>query len=301
MGGHNRSRMPILSSNTKGAIFMVVSMAAFTINDAFIKVLTETLPLMQTIATRGVFVTAALAAIAWKAGGFHFREIRESQGLVATRVLAEMAATVSFLTALMYLPLANCAAILQFAPLALTMAGAFFLGEKVGWRRWMAILLGFAGVMMIIRPGTDEFSAHSLLVLVTVLAIVVRDIVTRQIRGDIPSGSIAMVTAVSVTAMGFAALPAQPWAPIGPGSWILIVSTSGFLVIGYLFLVMAMRAGEISFVSPFRYTTLVWGIALGALVFGHWPDSWTLAGSLIVVLTGIYTLYREHALGLRGD
>ena len=216
--------------------------------------------------------------------------------LVTLRVAAEVGATVGFLTALKYMPLANVTAILQVLPLTVTMAAALFLGEKVGWRRWLAIAIGLAGVLIIIRPGMEGFSVYSIWALVAVGCVTIREIATRKLSADLPSLSVALATAIAIGGLGAVMLPAVEWAPVSASALSLICGASLAIIGGYLFSVMTIRIGDIGFVAPFRYTAMVWALILGLLMFGEIPDMPTITGTVIIILTGLYSLHRERSV-----
>ena len=290
--------MALQNDNMRGSALMVAAMAAFTVNDACMKAVTVTMPLYQAILLRGLLTVAMLLLIARYLGGLKFRLGRKDAAMVAIRSLAEVAGTVTFLTALRHMPLANISAILQVLPLAVTLAAAVVLRERIGWRRMSAILVGFAGVLMIVRPGTDGFDTWALLALLSVACVVVRDLATRRLSAQVPSVTVAVFAAASVAAMAGVTVPFTDWAPVSLTQSAQIVGASGFLIVGYLSIVMAMRVGDISVVAPFRYSALVVAIALGWLVFGQFPDAWTLTGSAIVIATGVYAFYRERRLNI---
>jgi S-adenosylmethionine uptake transporter len=171
---------------------------------------------------------------------------------------------------------------------------ALFLGEPVGWRRWSAIIIGFIGVLIIIRPGTEGFSLYSLWGLAAVVCVTVRDIVTRRLSREMPSLFVTLITAIAITGLGAVMMPASGWVPPSLTSWVVLVATACVIVVAYLFSVMTMRVGDISFVSPFRYSALIWAIILGYVVFDEWPDNLTLIGMAIIVTTGIYMFRRER-------
>lgn len=286
-----------LTDNGRGALYMNIAMAAFTLNDTCMKAVTQTLPLFQTITLRGLLTVVMLVLVGWAMGALRLRLPRQDAVVVGVRSLGEIAGTVFFLTALMHMPLANLSAIMQSLPLAVTLAAALFYREKVGWRRMIAIGIGFVGVLIIIRPGTAGFDFWSLMGLLSVLCVVVRDLATRRLSRDIPSVAVAIYAAGTVTLMGIAGAVFQGWAPVDGHQALLIVGASGSLIIGYLFVVMVMRVGDIGFIAPFRYTALIWAILLGWLSFGQLPDGWTMVGAGIVIATGLFTLYRERKLG----
>jgi drug/metabolite transporter (DMT)-like permease len=175
-----------------------------------------------------------------------------------------------------------------------TLAAALFLGEPVGWRRYLAISVGFLGVLIIVRPGAEGFNAYALWAVASLFFLVLRDLTTRRFSPRLPSVFAVFITATGITIMGGAMSLTQPWRPVEGEVLAILGTASVCLVFGYLFSVMAMRIGEIAFVSPFRYLILIWAILIGIFVFGDLPDGYTLLGSAIVVGTGIYTFYREQ-------
>lgn len=274
-------------------------MAAFTINDTFMKSVTQTLPLFQTIALRGTIAVLGLSLLAGATGAFRNRLEPRDAKLIGLRSLADVAATILFLVALLHMPLANLSAILQALPLAITLGAAVIYGDRIGWRRMTAILVGFIGVMIIIRPGTQDFDRWALLGVGSVICVVVRDLSVRPLQGLVPSSLVALGAAVAVAVMGWIGTAVNGWQPMtGSESW-RVLGAGLFLIVAYLTSVMAMRHGDIGLVAPFRYTSLLWAIALGFLVFQNLPDGRTLLGASIVVGAGIFTLLRERALRRR--
>jgi drug/metabolite transporter (DMT)-like permease len=297
-----------ISENLRGVIFMCLSMAAFTINDTFMKSVTAEVPLFQTVFLRGLIAIAGLLVMGLVTGAFRQRLHGADWGRIAIRSVAEVFATITFLTALLHMELASLSAILQALPLAVTLGAALVYGDRIGWRRLVAILVGFAGVMIILRPGSDVFDMWSLMGVASVCCVVVRDLAVRGLGAHVPSVTVAMGAAVMVSAMGLA-LSLVPLAGLGPAAqglagWVplaplqmgKILGAGGFLILGYLCAVSAMRWGDVSMVAPFRYTSLLWAIILGFVAFGDLPDHWTLVGAAIVVGAGIFTLLRERAL-----
>lgn len=288
-----------LSENLRGILLMCASMAAFTINDTFMKSVTLTLPLYQTIALRGMIAVVGLGLLVLATGAFRFRLDGRDGWLILLRSLADVAATILFLEALLRMPLANLSAILQALPLAITLGAALVYGDRIGWRRMTAILAGLVGVLIIIRPGTDGFDRWALLGVASVACVVVRDLAVRPLQGQVPSALVALGAAVAVTAMGWIGTGIQGWSPLSLPEAGKVLGAGLFLIVGYLTSVMAMRHGDIGMVAPFRYTSLLWAIVLGLVVFGDLPDAWTLVGAAIVVGAGLFTLWRERKLRLR--
>lgn len=285
-----------LSPNLRGSLFMVIAMASFTINDAISKMIIETLGLGQLLLIRGMFASILVLGLAWSRGALA-QPRHLLHPVVALRALCEIGATVTFIAALAHMPLANISAVLQMLPLAVTMGAALFFGEEVGWRRWLAIGVGVSGVMIIVRPGFDGFSIFSLLALVTVLFSTARDLVTRLIPPDIPSMQVSSVTAIAITIVGGIIAASGSWVPVSTGELGLLACAALLLIIGYQFIIMATRQGDISMVAPFRYTALVWAMVLGYVMFGDVPDAAMMIGASAIVLSGLYAFHREHRLG----
>ena len=283
-----------INDNIKGAALMSLSMAGFTLSDAMVKMVSTELNTGQIMFIRGMLTSTIIAAVAWRLGAFRqFRGFLDRWLLF--RTACEILAAVSYIHALSSLPLPNAAAILQALPLAVTMGAALFLREAVGWRRWLAIAMGFGGVMVIIRPGAEGFTLASLLVVGSVIAAAARDIATKKISRETPSLMVSAVAAISVAFAGLLLIiPFGGWRPVAPGHIGLLTLGALALFTGYQGIIMAMRTGEISFIAPFRYTSLLWAIALGLLLLDEWPDRFMLLGAAIVILAGIYAFHREH-------
>ena len=285
-----------MSANSFGALLMMASMASFTLNDTLIKLTDGAVPLMQLLVLRGVLSSLLILVMARWLGTIHFRIGRRDWALIAVRSAGEVGAAFFFITALLNMPLANVTAILQVLPLTVAVGAALFFREPLGWRRMSAILLGFMGMLLIVRPGPEGFSLWSLYALIAVVCVTVRDLATRRLSPDVPSMTVTLVASLTVMLCAGAASTATEWVPITPRLGALICGAAVFIIGGYFFSVRVMRVGEITFIAPFRYTGLVWALVLGWLVFGDWPSTLTLLGAGIVVATGLFTLYRERQL-----
>ena len=283
-----------LNDNLLGAALMTCCVLAYVLNDAVMKLLFADIDFFQAIFLRGLVSLPPLLVLALMTKTLLQKYSAKNQRLMIIRILAEIGTTVTFLTALKHMPLANVTAILQSLPLAITMAAAIFLGEPVGWRRWSAICLGFTGVLIIIRPGLAGFNSYSLLALAAVLLLTVREISTRQLDNKIPTVTVALSTTLGITVFAALMLIGDEWAEINFVSWSLIIAAAAAVTVATLLSVVAMRTGDIGFVSPFRYTSLIGAIGLGILLFGEWPDGITLLGAVIIAFAGIYSLYREQ-------
>ncbi len=278
---------------------MMGSMAAFTLNDTMTKTTGGDVPLFQLLLLRGLISISLLLVLWGRLGPMHLRLSRRDWKLVGIRSASEVGASYFFVTALFNMPLANLSAILQSLPLTVTLGAALFYREAVGWKRMSAILVGFMGVMLIVKPGTDGFNIWSVYALVSVVFVTVRDLSTRRLSRDVPSMTVTLAAVLSVTIFsGFAQL-ATPWADVSNAHWTAIGAAAVFVLIGYYFSVQTMRTGDVSFIAPFRYTGLIWALILGWFVFGDWPLPSTLIGAAIVAATGLFTLYRERKLSPR--
>jgi len=282
------------ADNARGALFMCLSMIGFAFNDALIKSVSGDLPLFQAIAVRGLLATTLIGLYAWRVGAMRFRPGARDARLIGLRAVGEIGGGLCFLTALFNMPIANASAILQSLPLAVTLAAALFFGEPVGWRRYLAIMVGFAGVLIIVRPGSDGFTIYSLWALAAVGFVVVRDLATRRLSAAAPGPAIVFVTSLAMTVTAGALAAATEWRAMELHSLASLAGSAVFLLVGYFYSVSSMRTGEIGFVQPFRYTLLIWATLLGILMFGEWPDFWTMAGGAVVVATGLFTFYRER-------
>ncbi len=282
--------------NLKGMGWMTLAMLGFALADTFIKLTLGALPVGQVIAFFG-FGGAAIFG-GWAAiKGERVLDPALFTGPFMFRLASEIVGTLCFVIALASIDLSLLSAIIQANPLLVTLGAALFLGAAVGWRRWVAILIGLFGVLIIVRPGMEGFDAQSLWALGAAVGLTGRDLATRAISRE--------VSTLLLAAWGFlaAALAGLGLLVISGGSAIpdslLALQLAGALVfamIAYYAVTAAMRVGEIAVVTPFRYTRLVFALVLAFFVFNERPDIWTLIGASIVVATGLYTLWRERML-----
>jgi drug/metabolite transporter (DMT)-like permease len=286
-----------LNKNMKGAALMTGCVSAYVINDAFMKLLFSEIALFQAIFLRSIITVPPVLVMVWITKAAIRNLSKQDKRLILLRVIAEIFTTIAFLTALKHMPLANVTAILQALPLSITMAAALFLSEPVGWRRWSAILVGFVGVLIVVRPGLEGFNIYSLSALMAVIFITVREISTRKLTSEVPTITVVLSTAVGSAWFAGIMMIGSELDTVNALSWLLIFGAAVAVSIATLLGVMAMRIGEIGFVSPFRYTSMLGAIGLGILLFGDWPDQPTLVGTLIIVSTGIYTFHREQTIG----
>ncbi|MCP1731902.1 drug/metabolite transporter (DMT)-like permease [Bradyrhizobium japonicum] len=273
---------------------MAAAMASFTVNDTITKAVSAELNVGEILLVRGLVAMVLVAALAW------YRDaLRSFRALliwpVGLRVLGEIGGTLTYLSAISQIPLANASAIFQALPLVITLGAALVFGEPVGWRRWLAISAGFIGVLVIVRPGAEGFSQAALLALASVGFCAVRDLATRRIPKDLPTVFITLLTTVTVTTAGAVVLvPLGGWRPLSGNALGLLTFAAVLILIGYQCIIVSLRTGDISAVAPFRYTALPWAMLTGYLAFGHKPDGPMLAGAAIIVASGLYAFYRER-------
>ena len=282
------------SENFSGAILMIVAMLAFVTNDALMKFVFQTISVEEGMFIRGSVAVPLLLLIAWVRKSLFVRISWQDWHIVIIRACAELAATICFLNALAYMPLANVTAVLQALPLTVTMFAALFMGEAVGWRRWTAILIGFFGVLIIVQPGGEGFNKFTGLALLTVVFVTVRDAITRKLSKSVPSLFVALIAAIPVWLFGGVVTVNQGWVEVGGRELVFSVFAALAITAGYLFAVMAMRRGDVSFVTPFRYTGMIWAIVYGYVFFGYLPDSATVGGTALVIGMGVYSFQRER-------
>ena len=285
---------PVAAPAVRGGLLMSLAMLCFVLNDTVAKSLGGTMNVGQFIAVRGAFASIIIALLVVAMG----KAADIPKGLsrpVLSRTFFDVISTFLFIISLFHMPLPNITAILQAVPV---MAAAF-LGEAVGWRRLSAILAGFAGVLLIVKPGGEGFNVYTLLAIACVFTVAIRDLVTRKLDGSTPSIIVAFTNAVCVMLGGAVWMLFDGVEPIAPATLGLIFVGSIFLVGGYLLTVMALRDTEVAYTAPFRYTLIVYALILGYVVFGDVPDVWSLIGIVLIVGSGLFTLYREQRLKKR--
>ena len=203
-----------------------------------------------------------------------------------------MLSTYLFITSLRYLNLADAVAITFSGPLFLTALATPVLGERVGWRRWAAVGVGFVGVLAMTRPGGEGAQWAALMPLGAALSSASRDMLTRRMTITESSVSMLCVSSVAVTLSGLAS-PPLGWRAMDPGDVGVLAGAALFLGLGQFLLIEAFRFGEAVVVAPFKYANLLWGLLFGYLFWSHAPDRWTLAGAILVIGSGLYIFHRE--------
>jgi len=276
--------------NKRGSIAMVLAMAAFALEDMFIKAASSTIPVGEILVLFGLGGTLAFSVLTLKRGEAIFNSAILTPAILV-RVICEIAGRLGFTLAITLTSLSSASAILQATPLVVVAGAAIFFGERVDWSRWAAILIGFVGVLMIIRPGLESFAPASLFAVLGMLGFAGRDLATRAAPAELSNRQLGVYGFFILIPTGLAMLPFggnAVWPDLNASAQIVTATLFG--VIAYYLLTVAMRSGQVGVVTPFRFTRLLFALVLGAVVFGERPDTVTLLGSMIIVGSGIYTL-----------
>lgn len=282
---------PTASAQMKGILFIVASNGIFGLTDALSKVLTGDYPPGEILFFRSVFVFVSIIVMVVIQGGWRKVRIVNWRLQWARGVLLAVTSYI-FVTALKHLPLADLTAMMFISPLVLTALAPYFLGEKVGWRRWTAVGIGFAGSMLIIRPSGDVALWPLLLACTIPLTMSVRDIITRRLSATDTASGMMIVSTLCVMGGGLASLPFGWVMPTWEG-FGLFALTGGLQGIAQFLLVYAFIYGEAVVVAPFRYFLLLWATLYGWLFFDDIPRMETAIGASIVCAAGLYIFYRE--------
>lgn len=272
---------------------MVLAMATFIGNDVLVKIASEAVPTAQLIFIRGLFACLWVIIVA-RAMSVSLGLGPMIRGWIGPRALVDAASTFAYLIALFHMPLGNAIAINMAAPLMLTLMSVALLRETVDWRRWLAVVAGFGGVLLVIRPATDGFNAYSLLCLFGTLLHCVRDMMTRRIPGHVSSVLVTFSSALAVTVVAgvgtvWTGWQAPPWDALAT-----VAVASLFLAAGYLFIILSTRSGRLAVVAPFRYTGLPMALLLGWLIWDDVPDLASWVGIALICGTGLYLLGRAR-------
>ena len=283
------------SENLRGILLMVAAMALFAVEDLFLKWAAADLPLGQIILVSGALGAPVFLLMARRQGqGIFVKDALHPA--VITRNIGEMIGTASFVAALAIVPLGTVAAVLQAMPLAVTMGAALIFGEQVGWRRWTAISVGFAGVVLVIQPGAEGFRPAALLVLITVVAMSVRDLAARAIPDRVTTAQVSAWGLMAVTLLGAGMLAVTGGArPVSLLEGAILLGAVIFGTAGYWAVTGATRTGEVAVVAPFRYTRLIFSMGLGVAFLAERPNRLTLIGAGLIVASGLYAFARERA------
>ncbi|WP_234464209.1 DMT family transporter [Paracoccus caeni] len=274
----------------QGALFMTASMAGFAVEDSLLKTAAASLPVGQVLITFGLLGVLSFSVMALIAGESPMTR-QMLQPAMILRSICEVIGRLFFMLAIALTPLSTASAILQATPLVVMVGAIFLFGEQIGPRRWLAVALGFAGVLLILRPGAEGFGPLSLLALVAMLGFAGRDLATRAAPPSLSFRQLgvlgfAMLVIAGLIALPFGAAPSMP----EPRAWLFLIAASATGILAYTALTIAMRTGEVGAVTPFRYTRLVFAMIAGIVIFAERPDMPTIIGSIIIIVAGIAAL-----------
>lgn len=276
-------------ANRLGILAMIGAMACFVVNDALVKHASQTLPAAQLIFIRGLVASILVLAVARAMGVTH--RIREIvRGWVAARAIVDTIATMLYLVSLFHLPIANATAINMASPLFITVLAALLIGEHVGRSRWLAVGVGFLGVLLIIQPQADGFNGYALVCLLAAALIAVRDLVTRRVHTSVPSILVTLSTTITVMLLAGALSLNEGWRPFSAFEMGLVAVAAVFLATGYYLIVSSTRRGDLSLIVPFRYTALLFATIAGFLVWGDTPNALAWCGIALLIGSGIYVV-----------
>ena len=262
--------------------------------DTCIKLIGTTLPLAQVICLIGLVSSLFLLMVCGQQG------ILKDVPLIFTRTvllrsLFDTMATFMFISALMHMPLANLSSVMQSVPLVVVAVGVIFLGEKAGLSRIAAVIAGFVGVLLIVKPSPQTITIYEFLAVGAVIVVAFRDLVTKRIPAHVPLLVIALANAVFISVSGFGVGLAQGFKTVEAWQLALLLGAGLFVTISYFFIVATVRLGDLSATAPFRYSEVVFAIIAGILVFGEYPDAISYVGMALVIGAGLFAAHREAA------
>ena len=287
--------------NIRGSIFMTLAMLAFTLEDFTLKKATEFIPLSQLLIICGILGSLFFISCSRYAKEPIFYKDSFNKTLII-RSIFEIMGRIFYALAIAFMPITNAASILQATPLVVVLGAVIFLNEKVGWRRWTAILTGFIGVLMIIQPGTNGFTIFSIFAVLGMVGFAGRDLATRMSpvgMSNYQLGSfgfyMVIIAGIILSGFNYFFLPEKTiWGTISFDAWIFVIANAAAGVSAYFCLTIAMRVGDVSFVTPFRYVRVLFAMFFGVVVLGEQPNALVIIGSVIVVLSGIYIIIRRN-------
>ena len=280
------------SANYRGILAMIGACGCFSANDALTKLAAIYLPVSEIVAIRAAF-TLLFAYIIIAARGESGSISRITNPYLMLRAFIEGFTGVLIIYALKLMPIADLTAILLAQPFMMTIVGVGLLGERPGWRGWMAVTAGFLGMLLVMKPGTGSFDQASLIALLAAVFVLGRDLLTRKIPAHIPTPVVTFATALVAVPIGLAEIAAEPWTMPALFPFLVTVGSAAFLVFAFILMVMAFRGTDVSAISPFRYSLVVFAVIFGIVLFGEIPDVISFVGMGIIVAAGVYMLHWE--------
>ena len=280
--------------NSKGILLMLISMAAFAVGDTFVKISGSFLSpsqIMFFLISGGLIIFTLIAL----SKGERLRDRRAFSPILLIRYSAEMLGLVAMIMGLTKIPLSVVGTVTQASPILVAAGAVIFFKEVVSWRRWSSIIIGFFGVVLVIQPTGQSLDYAVIWPVAALVAFSVRDLVTRLTPSDIPSASIATFTMIAAFpfTVAWVFFSGQKFFPSGI-EWAIVAGMIILGSIGYLLLITSLRIGDLSAIMPFRYSRIVFLLILGVLVFGERPTLSMLAGSALILISGLYIMWRER-------
>ena len=283
----------------KGILFMILASLFFAINDAFVKIAVKDLgtdtALFNVVFIRAIITSVLILMLIFFFGKFNFKKIFYDKRSYS-RGLFEILAAFTFLTGLMLMPMSDVYTLLNTMPIFITAAGAIFLKEKVGIRRWSAVIIGFIGVLIVINPVNLKFGLVFILPIMSAIFLTMRDLVTKGYKDTSNSLEIIFITSLLVT-ISFGVISIFFPISINYESIIYIIIASITLVLAYLFSVLTIVHAPLSLTSSTRYSIIVFGIILGYIFFSEIPSLNMIIGAIIIASSGLFLIKREKELG----
>ena len=279
--------------NLTGIFWMIAAMAVFSVEDVFIKAATRHLPIGQVLMLFGAGGAILFACLAWRAGS-SLVTVQVFSRVMLIRALFELVGRLFYGLAIALTPLSSATALLQATPIIVVLGAKAFLGEVVSWRRWCGIIAGLIGVLIILRPAAEDFSALSVLAVVSTLGFAGRDLASRAAPASLSTWALGFYGFLTVLAAGvlYSCFDGKPL--VGPtvanAGGVAVAALAG--VFAYAALMKAMRTGAVSVVTPFRYTRLLFGISLGVAVFGERIDGPMILGSVVIIGSGLFVWWQ---------
>ncbi|MES9853603.1 MAG: DMT family transporter [Candidatus Thiodiazotropha sp. L084R] len=280
--------------NLIGSLWMIISMGCFAVEDSFIKTLSQLLSVGQLLIYFGLGGTLIFACVTFYKGENLFKKEAISPPMQA-RLLLEIFGRLFYVLALTFTSLSSTTVILQATPIFVVLGAALFFDEKVGWQRWTAIFVGLLGVVVIVRPGTESFSTLSIFAVLGMLGFAGRDLASRAAPSSLSTSVLGFYGFVSIVIAGliFTAWQGSPFVVPNLVTTLYLLGAVLSGVIAYSGLMIAMRTGDISAVTPFRYTRLLFGISLGVFIFGEPLSIPILVGCSLIVISGLVILWSD--------
>ena len=279
--------------NRRAILLMLGAMALFVTNDALVKLAREIYPLGQVLMLRGGFAIAiAVALVLYLKDGAKIGQALRPWVLL--RGAAEAAVAILFVWALGLMPIGNLTAIMQASPILIVVLAVLLRIETIGWRRMIAIAVGFCGVLLIVRPSTDGFDRVSLIALFAAALVAARDLLTRKIGSDTPSSVVSLTSTTAVALCAVILAPYEQWAPIWRIETVYLMAAALLVTSGTMLVIAAYRHGDVGVVSGYRYAIAVFAVAVGYLVWGDVPDLITTLGIATIIASGLYTMHRQR-------